>query len=174
MNRQQKELIVSLLKKDFIASQASFLVKFRGLTVSQMQNLRIKLREKEGELKVAKARLIKRAVADNKAKALIPFCKDQIGVVFTSNEGSEIAKVLYNFSKKQKALFLVVGLLNDQLLNDKEIAYIASLPSKKVLLAQVFGAIKAPVVNVIMVLRMPVFKLLWIIEQLIEKRKKTV
>jgi len=173
MNRQQKELVVSLLKKNFIASQALFLVKFQGLTVNQMQNLRRTLNKEGGELRVAKARLIKRAVEGNKTKALASFCKDQIGVVFVSSEVSAIAKVLYNFSKKQDALRLIVGFLDTQLLNNQEIIRIASLPSKKILLTQVCGAIKAPVANFIMVLRMPIFKFLWILKQLIEKKEKT-
>jgi len=173
MNRQQKELVVSLLKKNFIASQASFLIGFQGLTVNQMQDLRRTLRKKGGELKVAKARLIKRAVEGNKAAVLTSFCKDQIGVVFVSNEVSMVAKVLYDFSKKQEALRLIAGFLDTQLLGNQEIIRIASLPSKKILLVQVYGAIKAPVANFIMVLRMPIFKFLWILKQLIEKREKT-
>ena len=173
MNRQQKELVVSLLKKNFIASQASFLIGFQGLTVSQMQDLRRTLREKGGELKVAKARLIKRAIEGGKTEALTSFCKDQIGIVFVSNEAPMVAKVLYNFSKKQEALRLIAGFLDTQLLNNQEIIRIASLPSKEILLTQVCGAIKAPVTNFLMVLRMPIFKFLWILKQLIEKKEKT-
>lgn len=173
MNRQQKELVVLSLKKSFIASRASFLIGFRGLTVGQMQDLRRTLKKKGGELKVTKARLIKRAVEGNKTEVLTPFCKDQIGVIFVSNEISEVAKVLYNFSKKQEALRLIVGFLDTQLLNTQEIIRIASLPSREILLAQVCGAIKAPVTNFIMVLRMPILKFLWLLKQLIEKKGKT-
>ncbi len=172
MNRQQKELIVLSLKKNFVGSQASFLVDFQGLTVSQMQILRRALGKKGGELKVAKARLIKRAVAGDKTEVLVPFCKDQIGVVFAETEVSTVAKVLYDFSKKQEALRLVVGFLDTQLLNSQEIVRIASLPTKKVLLAQVCWAIKAPVTNLVMVLRMPIYKFLWLLKQLIEKKQK--
>ncbi|HEB41803.1 MAG TPA: 50S ribosomal protein L10 [Candidatus Dependentiae bacterium] len=172
MDRQQKELVVSSLKKNFVESQASFLVDFQGLTVSQMQILRRALRKNGGELKVAKARLIKRAFAGDKTEVLVPFCKDQIGVVFAETEASTVAKVLYDFSKKQEALRLVVGFLDAQLLNSQEIVRIASLPTKKILLAQVCWAIKAPVTSLVMVLRMPIYKLLWLLKQLIEKKQK--
>jgi large subunit ribosomal protein L10 len=172
MDRQQKELVVSFLKKNFIGSQASFLVDFQGLSVNQMQNLRRELREKGGELKVAKARLIKRAVNGEKSALLMPFCKDQIGVVFAEIEAPIVAKVLYDFSKKQESLRLIVGLLDSRLLNNQEIIRIASLPTREVLLMQVYWAMKMPIMHLATLLRMPVYKLLWLLQQLIEKKQK--
>jgi large subunit ribosomal protein L10 len=62
MNRQQKELVVDLFNKDFSTSKGSFFVEYSGLTVAQMQRLRKQLREKGGSLKIAKMRLVKRAL----------------------------------------------------------------------------------------------------------------
>ncbi len=172
MDRQQKELVVSFLKKNFLASQASFLVDFQGLSVNQMQSLRRTLREKGGALKVAKARLIKRAVDGDKAEVLVPFCKDQIGVVFAEVEAPTVAKALYDFSKEQEAFRLIAGLLDSRLLSDQEIIRIASLPAKEVLLMQVCLAMKMPIMRLVMLLRMPIYKFLWLLQQLIEKKTK--
>src|SRR5438477_8064114 len=110
MNRQQKESVVELFNKDFSASKGSFFVDYCGLTVDQMQQLRRELREKGGSLKVAKMRLVRRAlesVAD--FKGLSDYCKNQVGVVFAYDEAEvpAVAKTLNNFAKTYNSLGLV-------------------------------------------------------------------
>src|SRR5436190_23697897 len=108
MNRQQKELVIKELHECFKNSSSSFLVGVKGLSVKQTQLLRSGLRQKGGQLKVAKVRLIKRAVdTASFGKDLTPFLKDQIGVVFADQEPSAVAKVLYDFSKENVALDLI-------------------------------------------------------------------
>ncbi len=171
MNRQQKELAVQLLREGFSQSQASFLVLYRGLTVSQMQSLRKELGVHGGRLKVAKARLMKRATEGVEGMGdFVPFFKDQIGVVFASDEPPAVAKVLYEFSKQHEALQLVIGRLDSQMLDKKAIVRIASLPSKDVLLAQACGAIKAPIVNFANVLNIQLLRLLLVLKQIAQKK----
>lgn len=171
MNRQQKEVLVELLHSDFAKSNAAFLVGFQGMSVAQMQTLRSKLRDKGGRFKVAKVRLVKRAIEGVKeAGLLIPFLKDQLGVVFASDEPTAIAKVLYDFSKANEQLTLVSGCFESSLLDKEAIARIALLPSREVLLAQVCGAIKAPASNVVAVLNMHLLRLVLVLKQVGEKK----
>src|SRR5437667_2773097 len=112
-----------------------------------MQQLRRRLREKGDALKIAKMRLVKRALAHvDGAEGLLSHCKNQLGVVFAydSAEVSGIAKALNDFSKVNQAFGLVVGCVDERLLDKAAISRIASLPSKEVLLAQVCGALNAP------------------------------
>lgn len=172
MNRQQKALVIETLKKDFTDSKGSFFVGYRGLTVSQIRQLRSELRQNGGTLKVAKMRLVKRAIEGVEgADALNEYCKDQLGVVFVIDETSEVAKVLHQFSKKHKALRLVVCCLDSQLLDEKAIVRIASLPSKEVLLAQVCGAVKAPLAGFVQVLNVMILRLLWALKQIQDKKQ---
>ena len=171
MNRQQKESVVELLQDKLTTSQASFFVSVKGLTVTDMQLLRGKLREKGGKLKVAKARLMKLAVENlDQAEGLKPFCKEQIGFVFAEKEVTEVAKVLHNFSKDNDFLKLLVGHLDSQLLSDKEIIRIASLPSKEILLAQLCAGLNAPTSNFVRVLNALILRLLWVLNQIKEKK----
>lgn len=153
MNRDQKAAVIQGLKDNFSECQASFLVGYRGLTVNQMQQLRRKLGEKKGNLRVAKARLMKRAV-DGVAgyDQMADFFKDQVGLVFAQQEPTAIAKVLYEFSKDNGALRLVAGYFDHQVLDAVHIARIASLPSREVLLAQIAGMLKAPIAGMVNVL----------------------
>lgn len=144
MNRQQKELVVQLLREQFTQSPASFVVGYKGLTVVQMQELRRKVRASGGSLKVTKARLMKLAV-DSNTEMLKPYFKEQVGIVFANQEATAVAKALYDFSKNHEALQLVAGQFESQLLDKKAIARIAMLPSRDQLLAILCGTLQAPI-----------------------------
>jgi large subunit ribosomal protein L10 len=172
MNRQQKELVVQLFRERFSESPATFIVGYKGLTVNQMQELRSKLRAHGGALKVAKARLMKLAVGDlEDTQALMPHFKDQIGVVFASDESPAVAKVLSDFAKDNEALRLVIGSINGTLVDQSAIVRIASLPSKEVLLAKLCGTLKAPMQRMVSTLNMQVVQLLLVLKQVAESKK---
>ena len=172
MNREQKVVEVQALKDDFSASKASFLIGYKGLTVNQMQRLRRELKEKGGKLRVAKARLMRRAVENMEDRErLAPFFKDQIGLVFASDEVPSVAKVLYQFSKDNEALQLVIGVFEDHMLDSAGISRIATLPSRDVLLAQLCGTLKAPTTGLANVLNMLILRLLWTLNQIGEKKQ---
>src|SRR5579863_6421421 len=174
MNRQQKESVVELFRKDFLANKGTFFVNYSGLTVVQMQQLRRQLREKGGALKVAKMRLVKRALVNVEGvEGLLSYCKNQVGVVFAynSSEISGIAKTLNDFSKKNESLGLVAGCVDAQLLDRTAISRIASLPSKEVLLAQLCGTLNAPLNSFVCGLNSVIIKLLVALKE-IEKQKQ--
>ena len=172
MNRQQKETVVRALRESLKASKASFLVDYKGLTVVQMQQLRGQLRDKGGRLQVAKARLMKRAAGDlDGVEILLPFFKEQVGLVFAMQESPAIAKVLHEFSKEHKALELVAGCLEAQLLDVQAIVRMASLPSKEVLLGQVCCMLNAPISGLVRLLNMLILRLLLVLKA-IEAQKR--
>ncbi len=153
MNKQQKELQVSELQKDFLSSQASFLISFKGMPVAKMQELRRELSGVDGKLKIAQMRLVKKAVdVDGGMKELIPYLKNQLGVVFSKGEAPAVAKVLHLFAKKNETLGLVIGTLEKRLLNKNEIEFIATIPSREVLLAQLCFTLKVSIIQTIMTL----------------------
>ena len=174
MNRQQKESVIELFHKDFSTSKGSFFVDYCGLTVVQMQQLRRQLREKGGALKIAKMRLVRRALKGVVGfDALSSYCKNQVGVVFAhdATEISGVAKALSDFAKENKALNLVVGCLDAQLLDKAGIIRIASLPSKEVLLAQVCGTLNAPLTSFVYGLNFMLVRLLVALKE-VEKQKQ--
>ena len=172
MNRQEKASLVEALRKDFTQSEASFLVNYKGLTVDQMQSLRSKLREKGGSVKVAKARLMKRAVDGvSGVQDLAPHFKDQIALVFASEESPAVAKVLHDFSKLNESLELLMGYFESRVLDKNTVERIASLPSKEVLLAQLCGSLNAPLGNFSRTLNLLIIRLLFVLKQVGEKKQ---
>ncbi|MCA9770050.1 50S ribosomal protein L10 [Candidatus Dependentiae bacterium] len=171
MNRQEKTLVIESLKNGFVESKASFIVEYQGLTVKQMQTLRGQLRKNGGKLYIAKARLAKIAAQGvPEAQGLIPYCKNQIGFVFASEEPPVIAKVLHEFTKKNEALSLIVACLDEQLLDSELIGRIANLPSRAVLLAQVCGTIKAPISGLVSIFNQMPARLVWALKQVAAKK----
>lgn len=171
MNRTEKEAVIQLLHDSLLKNQSSFLVNYQGLSVNQMQSLRAGLREKGANLRVAKARLMKRAVDGVEgADQLMPFLKDQIAMVF-SQEAPSAAKVLYDFSKKNENLELVVGLFESNLYDAQALGRIASLPPREILLAQVCGTLKAPITKTVGLLNMLIVRLLLVLKQIEEKKQ---
>lgn len=153
MKRTEKAHVVDALAHDFSANQAAFVIGYKGLTVAQMQTLRSQLRSKEGKLKVAKGRLMKRSLPTNAAQELAPYLKDQIALVFAKAEAAPIAKVLFEFAKDNKALKLFAALAEGQVMNEQGVVEIASLPSRAELLARLCGVLNAPMLKLMVTIQ---------------------
>jgi len=172
MNRQQKEELVATLRDLFSRSNAAFLVRYQGLTVDGMQQLRSDIREKGGTLRVAKARLFKRAISDLEGfRELDAHLKDQVGFAFSFEDFPGVAKALHTFSKENDQLKLLVGCVEADFVDTAGIVRIASLPPKAELLARACGAIKGPLSGLVMVLHMQIMQLLLVLKQAAEQKK---
>ena len=173
MNRQHKMAVVESLHNDFASNKAAFVIGFQGLTVAQMQKLRNELRKHGGKLVFAKTRLMKRAAEGFEGpEGLLPSFREQVGLVFASQEPAVIAKVLQDFSKTNESLRIVSGCLDSMILDGQSVIRIASLPSREVLLAQVCGTIQAPLAGFVRVLNVMTLQLLWTLKQVGEKKQQ--
>ena len=174
MNRHDKEQVIEALRSDFAASQAAFLVGYKGMSVAQLTALRKKLRDKGGSFKVAKVTLIKRVIHDAPTiEGLMPYLKDQIGIVFVDNDAPAVAKVLQDFAKDNQQLQVVAGRLESAILGKESVDALASLPSKEVLLANVCGALNSPIVGLVGTLNMMLLKLVLTLKAIEEKKAST-
>lgn len=154
MNRQQKEHVVSFMHNEFAESSAAFLVGYSGLSVHDMQLLRKQVRKLGGSLKVAKMRLVKKALDGvSHASSLDSFCKNQVSVVFAKEDPFAVAKAIHIFSKEHEALTLVAGYFENSLLDKNAIIRMASLPPREILLAQLCGTLMAPLSGLAIVLK---------------------
>src|SRR3990167_354620 len=154
MNRQEKEALVSELSDRLRHSNASFLISVQGLTVSDLENIRKDLHNSKGSLKVAKVRLMKLAVKGIPgAEQYSDHLREQLAVVFANEEPTSVAKILHNFSKENSKLSFVGGCFESKFLEKKQVEFIATLPSREVLLAQILGILSSPIVKLLIVLK---------------------
>lgn len=172
MNRQEKELVVNSLRTEFEKSNAAFLVNVQGLTVNQLQDLRRTLHAQGGKLRLAKNTLTKIASSDLAALCeLKPYLKNQIGIVFSTGDSPAVAKILWGVSQQNEKLELVVGCFESRLIDRDMIKFLATLPARPVLLAQVCGTIRAPLVLHVNLLHRIMAQLLGVLSQAAEKRQ---
>ncbi len=148
MNRQQKESVIKNINDQLKTANASFLVGYKGLSVAQIQSLKAQLRNVDGVFKVTKARLMKLAAHDlSGIDGFKDEFKNQVGLVFVKKDVPSVAKVLVDFSTSNEQLDIVSGFFESKSMSKEQIKYLASLPSREVLLAILAGTLQAPIAS---------------------------
>lgn len=172
MNRETKQGVIDSLKGDFQQSKATFLVGVQGLTVAQLQALRTGVRNKGGRVQVAKNTFAHKASESyESAQILQPYFKGQVALVFTTGDSSAVAKVLCDSAKENEKITIVAGSLETRFIDRSMIEFLGSLPSREVIVAQVCGTIKAPMVRHVSVLHQLIVRLLFVLKQASEKKQ---
>jgi large subunit ribosomal protein L10 len=142
MARPDKVADVAELVEEFRSSDAVVLTEYRGLTVAQITELRRTLGS-DVTYTVVKNTLARRAAKEAGAEALVDEFSGPSAVAFVKGDPVEAAKGLRDFSKAHAALVLRGGLMSGRVLDAAEIAKLADLESREVLLSKLAGAMKA-------------------------------
>jgi len=172
MNRQEKEAVIQTVKDEFKNSKSSFVVGMQGMTVGAVQGLRKNLRLKGGTLKVTKNTLLKIAVQGSALEELSPYFKDQIAVIFVDKDITGVAKILYKAAKENNKLTVIVGSIDERIINQSKIKFLASLPSDEIVKAQFCGALKSPLTKFANILYQVRSRLAVIVNKIAEKRQE--
>lgn len=148
--RSEKVAVVDEVREKFSASDAAVLTEYRGLDVPAMAELRRALRESGGEYKVYKNTLVRFAV-EELGLEIDDLLTGPTAIAFVGEQadGSAgdpvgVAKALKEFAKANEALIIKGGLLDAKRLTAEEISALAEIAPREVLLAQLAGAMAAP------------------------------
>ena len=142
--RAEKVAVVDEVRERLGAASASVVTEYRGLSVGELAQLRQALAAAGGDYKIFKNTLVRLAIADGEHRLLEPLLTGPTGIAFVHGEVSAVAKALRDFSRANAHLVVKGGLLEGNLLSSNELAALADLPSREVLLARLAGAIAAP------------------------------
>ena len=142
--RPEKESMLSEMRGRVDDSVFVILTDFGGLNVSSGQALRAKLREADAEFHVVKNRLFKHVAKEMGVDELEEGLKGPTAMVTGTGEVTEVAKILREFVKENELPVIKMGALRGVFLTADEIDELAKLPSREELLAQVVGAVSAP------------------------------
>lgn len=148
-----KEKMVADLRERFERSQGAILSDFRGLTVSEISQLRRKLKANQSEMKVVKNSLVRRAVRDTSFAELEGEFEGPMAVTFCDSEITDSAKELSQFANAHPALKIKCGLYEGKKLEGAEIDRIAKLPPREILLGQLLGNMQAPMSGLVRTLQ---------------------
>jgi large subunit ribosomal protein L10 len=147
MARAEKEAAVAELTERFQSSSGAVLAEYRGLTVAQLAELRHALGE-QATFSVVKNTLTKLAAAEaGIAAELEGLLVGPSAIAFVKGDVVEAAKGLRDFARANPALVIKGGVIDGQPMSPPEIARLADLESREVLLAMLAGAMKASLEN---------------------------
>lgn len=145
--RPEKVATVSEIAGKLSAVSTVFVSEYRGLTVGNLADLRRALRDAGGEHKVYKNTLARLAAEQTGNGALVDMLIGPSALTFVNGDAAAVAKVLREFAKTNAALVVKGGALSGAALSAKDVEALADLPPREVLLAQLAGAIQAPLVK---------------------------
>jgi large subunit ribosomal protein L10 len=149
MPTAQKERVIEQTRALYEKAQGLFFADYRGLKVHEMQALRAGLRAKGAELHVVKNTLFRRAAGEDIALLPEEFHNGPTAIAFVFENEAECAKALVDFTKTSKALEVKGGFLGGKAMTGAQVVELAKLPPRDVLIAQVIGAIAAPLTNLV-------------------------
>ncbi|MBS1721369.1 MAG: 50S ribosomal protein L10 [Armatimonadetes bacterium] len=149
MPTAEKASVIEQTKAKYQKSAGVLFTEYRGLKVSDIQDLRKQLKAKGGEFSVVKNTLFKLAAGDDAASFPEDMTSGPTAIAFLYENESECAKVLSDFAKTHKALVLKGGFIAGANYDAKQVDALAKLPPKEVLIAQVIGTIVAPLTNLV-------------------------
>jgi large subunit ribosomal protein L10 len=145
MPTSQKQETISEIKDRFSASESVILADYRGLTVKEMQQLRVKLRESGAEVKVYKNTLTQIALRELEMPSLDEYLEGPTAFVFAAGDPVGPAKAITAFMKDHAALELKGGFVQRAVIDAAGVKAIATLPSRDELLAKIMGSLVNPV-----------------------------
>ena len=143
MPRPDKVAVVDEVRERLEGSAATLLTEYRGLTVSQLAQLRARLREAGGEYKVVKNTLTAIAAKDAGYDVPAELLAGPTAVTFAAEDPAAVAKVLREFAKANPSLVVKGGILEGKVLNAAEAGQLADLPSRDELLATAAGMMQS-------------------------------
>ena len=142
--RADKVAVVDEVREKLDESAAVFVTEYRGLSVTQMAELRGPLREAGAEHKIYKNTLVRLAASAAGITALDEHLTGPTSLTFVTGDVAAAAKALSAQARVTPALVIKGGVLGESAMSADDVKALADLPSREVLLAQVAGAFQAP------------------------------
>jgi large subunit ribosomal protein L10 len=145
LNLEGKKALVAEVSEVAATAQSVVAAEYRGLTVSQMTDLRSKARAEDVYVRVVKNTLARKALAGTSFECIGPSLKGPLVLAFSRNDPGAAARVIKAFAKDHDKLVATGVSLGGTLLPGKDIDRVASLPTRDQALAILMGTMKAPI-----------------------------
>ena len=151
LNRSEKEAVISEVTSLAAKAQTLVMAEYRGVTVADMDKLRVSARGNGVTLSVLKNTLVRRAVAGSAFEVGADQMSGPLIYGF-SEDAVAAAKVVAEFAKTNTKLVIRGGVYGGKVLDVEGVKQLASIPSKEVLLAQLCGLLMSPISRTAVVL----------------------
>ena len=138
----------------FDSSEAVIVAHYQGLTVKQLDELRSKMREHGIIFKITKNRITKLALEKTRCKDLSNLFSGPTAVAL-SKDAITSAKILTNFSKENKNLKILGGIMGNDILDVVGVQNVATLPTLDEARAKIVGILRSPAQKIASILLAP-------------------
>lgn len=157
MDKSQKTTEIAALRNRFDRMVSAVFVSFQGMDVASVTRLRNEFRKSGVEYKVIKNTLVRHALKDTKfVDQLGNSLAGMTGVAWSYEDPSAAAKVVTAFKKDNAKLQIKAGLIEGQVLNDKDVEEkLAKMPGKNELRAMLLATLQAPAQSLLRLLNTP-------------------
>ena len=165
MQKADKERLVAELTERLSGAETIIVADYRGLTVTQIGELRGKLLEHGARFSVVKNTLTKRAAESAGVKPLLAMLEGPTAIAFLESGGDPVAvaKALED-AVKANVLTLKGGLLEGSEVSADDVRQLAKLPPTEMLRAQLVGAVAGPVTMIVGLFTAPMRDLVGVLE----------
>lgn len=154
MDRAEKHEFVATLNRVFQDAAIVIVTHYSGLTVAQLNKLRVNVRGVGGNVKVTKNRLVQRALEGTRYQTLGPLFNGPTAIAY-ADDPVAVAKVAVDYAKANTKLVLLGGAVGQHRLDPDGVKVLATLPSLDVLRATIIGLIRTPPTRIAGVLQAP-------------------
>ena len=143
MNKEQKKNYISEIESQFKNNEAVIVTHYQGLTMTQLDDLRSKMREHGIKFQITKNRITKLALEKTKCKDLSNLFTGPTAVAFSS-DAIISARILSKFAKDNENLKLLGGIMGEEVLDQAGVQNVANLPTLDEARAKSVGILATP------------------------------
>lgn len=172
-SRKLKEKKVKEIIADLKEAKAIVLTDFRGLVVAEISKLRQMLKEEGVHYRVVKNTLTRLAVQELDLNDLEPYLQGPTALAYGYDDPVVPVKLLVKFAKENEHLKIKGGVLEKDILDEKELRQIAALPSKDVLLAKTLSCIQSPLAGMLNVLQGNIRNLVYVLQAIKDNKEES-
>lgn len=156
---EDKKKVVEEVAHISAGASSAIAAEYRGLTVAELTELRATARAKDVTLRVVRNTLARRAFAGTSYESLSDSLTGPIILAFSKDEPGAAARLMRDFSKDHDKLKVTAISLDGQLIDAKDIAAVANLPTKDEAISKLMSAMIGPVTKLVRTLAEPHTKL---------------
>lgn len=148
ITKARKDELVALYAQMIEESKAIFLTEYGGMSVKELETLRARLRDADGQFFVTKNTLLRIALEQTDTPVPTDLLQGPVAAGFALGEAPTLAKALVDYAKQDEKLDLKGGIMEGRFLTHDQVEALAKLPSLDELRAQLLGVLSAPAQNI--------------------------
>ena len=145
LTRQEKEAVVAEVADVASSAHSAVAAEYRGITVTDLTDLRAKARSSGVYLRVVKNSLARRAVEGTEFECMQEGMSGPLIFAFSQEDPGSAARLLRDFAKENDKLVVTMAAVGGQKLEASEVGKLADLPTRDEAISMLMSVMQAPV-----------------------------